>query len=219
MNTGNNLVTPIIIRKMICKTKLFLLPWQRRTLLLLLLLCCCGWLPAQSPEGRRHTPSFGLKSNIAYDAVGSFNLGAEFRLSPRVSLDVPFVYNPLSFSEDRKWKHMLVQPELRLWTCEAFNGHFFGLHAHYAYYNVGGIGSRWMKMHRFEGWLAGVGVSYGYQWLLSPRWSLEASLGVGYAYMDYDRYLCKKCGEFQAHDKMNYFGPTKAAISLIYIIK
>lgn len=203
---------------MICKTKLLTFLWQRRLLLLLLLLCHYGWLPAQSPKGR-YTPLFALKSNIAYDAVGSINLGAEFGLSPRVTLDVPFVYNPLSFSDNRKWKHMLVQPELRLWTCEAYNGHFFGLHAHYAYYNVGGVGSRWMKAHRFEGWLAGAGISYGYQWLLSPRWSLEASLGLGYAYMDYDRYRCEKCGDFQTHDKMNYFGPTKVAVSLVYFLK
>lgn len=203
---------------MISKTKLLTFPWQRRLLLLLSLLCCCAWLLAQTAE-RRHTPSFALKSNIAYDAVGSFNLGAEFRVSPRLTLDVPLVYNPLSFSDNRKWKHFLFQPELRWWSCEPFNGHFFGLHTHYAFYNVGGVGSRWMKDYRFEGWLAGLGISYGYQWLLSSRWSLEASVGVGYAYMDYDRYLCRKCGAFRARDKMNYFGPTKAAISLIYILK
>lgn len=101
--------------------------------------------------------------------VGSFNLGAEFRVSPRLTLDVPLVYNPLSFSDNRKWKHFLFQPELRWWSCEPFNGHFFGLHTHYAFYNVGGVGSRWMKDYRFEGWLAGLGISYGYQWLLSSR--------------------------------------------------
>lgn len=204
---------------MTCKMKHSLLTWQRRLLLLLSLLCCAGWLSAQTIAERRHTPSFALKSNIAYDAVGSFNLGAEFRVSPRLTLDVPFVYNPLTFGSDRKWKHFLVQPELRRWVCEPFNGHFWGVHAHYAFYNAGGIGSRWMKNYRFEGWLAGVGVSYGYHWILSPRWSLEASLGVGYAYMDYDRYVWQKCGKFLSHDRMNYFGPTKAAISLIYILK
>jgi hypothetical protein len=186
--------------------------------LFVFLLLAAGTLHAQAGK-ERTTPLYGLKSNVAYDAAGSFNLGAEFRLSPRLTLDVPVVWNPLEFSDNRKWKHLLFQPELRLWTCEAFNGHFFGVHAHYAGYNVGGVGSRYMKEYRFEGWLAGVGVSYGYQWLVSPRWSIEASLGLGYAYMDYDRYLCRKCGAFQSKDKMNYFGPTKAAISLIYIIK
>lgn len=186
-------------------------------LLVLLLLFFGGVLRAQSLSGGRHTPALSLKSNLAYDATGGFNLGAEFKVAPRLTVDLPLVWNPLEFGEGRKWKHFLVQPELRYWTCEPFNGHFLGIHAHYAFYNAGGVGSRWMKDYRFEGWLAGIGVSYGYQWLLSSRWSIEAS--VGYAYMDYDRYLCRKCGAFQAHDRMNYFGPTKAAVSLIYIIK
>ena len=177
------------------------------------LLIFCGSLHAQS------TPSLALKSNMVYDLTGGINLGMEFKTDPRSTLEVPIVYNPFSFGNGKKWRHMLLQPELRLWRCEAFNGHFFGLHAHYAYYNVGGIGSRWMKGYRFEGWLAGAGISYGYQWILSPRWSLEASIGVGYAYMDYDRYQCRKCGELQAREKTNYFGPTKLAMTLVYVIK
>lgn len=105
-------------------------------------------------------------------------------------------------------KHWLVQPEARYWLCEKFNGHFFGIHAHGGQYNWGGmlpwgfkdgkmfgIESRQMSEHRFQGWLAGAGISYGYQWILSNRWSLEASLGVGYAYLDYGKYKCEKCGE------------------------
>ncbi|MCD8176163.1 MAG: DUF3575 domain-containing protein [Tannerellaceae bacterium] len=48
-------------------------------------------------------------------------------------------YNPFSFSDNKKLRHWLVQPELRLWTCEKFLGSFFGFHAHYGYYNVGDI--------------------------------------------------------------------------------
>lgn len=181
--------------------------------ILAVLLLSCGSLHAQS------TPSVALKSNMLYDATGSLNLGLEFRTGRRSTLELPAVYNPFTFGGDRKWRHILLQPEFRLWTCEAFNGHFFGLHAHYAYYNVGGTGTRWMKQYRFEGWLAGAGISYGYQWILSPRWSLEAGIGVGYAYMDYDRYECRKCGDLQAREKMNYFGPTRAALTLVYVIK
>ena len=150
-------------------------------LLVLLLIFFGGVLRAQSLSGGRHTPALSLKSNLAYDATGGFNLGAEFKVAPRLTVDLPLVWNPLEFGEGRKWKHFLVQPELRYWTCEPFNGHFLGIHAHYAFYNAGGVGSRWMKDYRFEGWLAGIGVSYGYQWLLSYRWSIEASVGVGYA--------------------------------------
>lgn len=166
------------------------------------------------------TPTVGIKTNLLYDATATINLGVEFKVGRQLTLDVPVNYNPFSFKDNRKWKHVLVQPELRWWTCEPFSGHFFGLHAHYAYYNIGNLPSpfsEYMKAHRFEGWLAGAGISYGYQFYIAPRLNLEMSVGVGYAYLKYDRYACESCGDFKGKEDKHYFGPTKASISLIYL--
>lgn len=173
-----------------------------------------------------------VKTNLLYDATSTLNLGFEFGLSKKWTLDVSGNYNPWEFGENRKMKHWLVQPEMRYWLCEKFNGHFFGLHAHGGQYNWGGmlpwgfrngkmfgIENRNIQEHRYEGWLVGAGLSYGYQWILGKRWSLEASLGIGYAYLDYTKYKCEKCGEKIGDGHKNYFGPTKAAVSIIYIIK
>ncbi|MCC8154112.1 MAG: DUF3575 domain-containing protein [Tannerellaceae bacterium] len=155
-----------------------------------------------------------------YDATATFNLGIEQKLNRKWTLDISASYNPWTFHDNKKWKHILVQPEARYWLCESFNGTFVGFHAHWAKYNVGSIGfSDYMKEHRFQGWLVGAGVSIGHQWMLSNRFSLEASIGVGYAYMDYDTYPCDKCGTRISEDTKHYFGPTKASLSLIYIIK
>lgn len=174
------------------------------------------------PEGRKvpTTPRFGIKTNLLYDATTSFNLGVEVKLNRKLTLDFPVNYNPWTFSENRKLKHLLVQPELRYWLCEPFYGHFLGAHAHYAYYNVGRLpfGGP-MRDHRYEGWLAGVGGSYGYHWLLSKRWSIEATIGVGYAYLRYEKYECRTCGDYLAKNHKHYFGVTKAGVSLIYVIK
>ncbi|NDV67156.1 DUF3575 domain-containing protein [Bacteroides sp. 224] len=166
------------------------------------------------------TPHFALKSNLLYDATGTINLGFEVKTGRKHTLDVPVNYNPWTFHENRKWKHFLVQPELRYWLCEAFQGHFLGIHGHYGQYNVGNLpfGGN-LKDSRYEGWLAGGGFSYGYHRMLSNRWSIEATLGLGYAYLSYDKYPCKKCGELLKSDKKHYLGVTKAAVSLIYIIK
>jgi len=165
-------------------------------------------------------PPVGIKTNLLYDATGTFNLGVEFRTGRRTSLDLSGNWNPFTFSEGRKWKHVLVQPEFRWWTKETFNGHFFGLHAHYASYNIGrlpnGPFSEYMADHRFEGWAAGAGVSYGYRWNFSYNWGLEATIGVGYVHLDYDKYKCGNCGERLGAETKNYFGPTKAGITLIY---
>lgn len=176
------------------------------------------------------TPSFALKSNLLYDATASINLGAELKLGHKWTAELPVSFNPWTFNDNKKWKHIMLQPEVRWWSCEAFNGHFFGLHTHYAYYNVGNVNLGIKKMpdsvrleelkeHRYEGWLAGAGLTYGYQFYLGKRFNVELALGLGWAYLHYDKFRCEKCGDKIKSDHKNYFGPTKAAISLVYLLK
>ncbi|MEG1543978.1 MAG: DUF3575 domain-containing protein [Tannerellaceae bacterium] len=163
-----------------------------------------------------------VKSNLLYDATSTINLGVEVGLAKKWTLDVSGNYNPWKFSEGARLKHWLVQPEARYWLCEKFNGHFFGAHLHYGEYNVGGLKflSKNMEDYRYEGNLIGAGLSYGYQWLLGNHWSMEASIGVGYAHLDYDKYkACATCGSVLKSDTKDYFGVTKAALSIIYFIK
>ena len=70
---------------------------------------------------------------------------------------------------------------------------------------------------RFKGHFYGLGVSYGYQWILAKHWNLEGNIGVGYARVKYEQFECKTCGEKVSEGHKNYLGPTKAAISLIYL--
>jgi outer membrane protein OmpA-like peptidoglycan-associated protein len=163
-------------------------------------------------------PTVSVKSNLLYDLTGTLNLGAEFRLGNRWSIDLPVNYNPWSLSKGKKIKHWLFQPELRYWTKQSFRGSFWGLHLHAGEYNVARIFS---KNRQYEGWLAGAGISYGYRWNLSRHWAMEASIGVGYAYLDYDRYHLNDdncCGQLTASTHKHYLGVTKAAVSLIYNI-
>ena len=175
--------------------------------------------PEKTESGSMVPPKWGLKTNLLYDATATINLGVEFRTGRRTSLDISGNLNPWTFKNDRKWKHIMAQPEFRWWTREAFDGSFFGLHGHYAFYNVGHLPrpfSEYMQAHRFEGWLAGAGVSYGYRWNFSHRWALEATIGVGYAYLSYDKFECGDCGRKLGEETKHWFGPTKAGITLIY---
>ena len=78
---------------------------------------------------------FAVKSNLLYDATATINLGVEMELSKKWTLDLSGNYNGWKFGDDMRWKHWMVQPEARYWLCEKFNGHFLGVHAHYADYN------------------------------------------------------------------------------------
>lgn len=154
-----------------------------------------------------------LKTNVPYWATTTLNLGMEVGISPKMSFDLTGSYNPFVFHGDRKIKHWLIQPEWRFWTCQRFSGHFFGIHAHGGQYNVA------LQKYRYNGWLVGGGLSYGYQWIIGRRWNLEVELGVGYAYMKDDKYLRNKCRKYLKSDHRNYVGLTKLSISFMYFLK
>lgn len=165
-----------------------------------------------------------VKTNVVSWATTTPNLGFEFRMNDRYTLQLFGTYNPFSLKDNNKLKHWLVQPEVRWWAGEAFKGHFVGLHLIGGQFNAGGIKLPFnllpdLDTHRYEGWGIGGGISYGYQWKLAENWSMEASVGLGYARLDYEKYPCEKCGEKIGDEKKNYFGPTKVALNIIYTIK
>ncbi|MDR2920377.1 MAG: DUF3575 domain-containing protein [Tannerella sp.] len=197
-----------------------------------------------------HSQNFAIKSNILYDATTTINLGVEFALTDRLTLDISGNYNPWKFSQGEKevdgtiipehtarLKYWMIQPELRLWTCEKFQGHFIGFHGQVGQFNVGGLTSLpggWgdgttgddgehiydgVQYKRFQGWITGAGVSYGYHWMLTDRFSLEFTLGLGYAYLSYDKFGIQDSDLKEASKYMHYFGPTKAGITAVFMLK
>ena len=171
-----------------------------------------------------HAQKVALKSNLLYDATTTLNLGLEIGLARKWTLDVPVNYNPWKPEDGKRLRHWGIQPEVRYWFCERFNRTFIGLHGHYADFNVGGwpdwsfINTN-MQKNRYQGHLYGGGISYGYQWILNDHWNLELSLGIGYAHLQDKKYPCADCGDMIKKGHHNYFGPTKAAVSIIYVIK
>lgn len=192
---------------------------MKKLLVLYILLSISTIIMAQDKRSIYYYPNVALKTNLLYWATTTPNLGIEIGISRKFTLDISGNYNPWNFSDNKKIKHWLVQPELRYWTCERFNGHFFGLHGHYAQFNFSCIKPLGLKDLRYEGDLYGAGLSYGYHWILNKRWSIEATIGVGWAHIDYDKYPCDECGIKIKSDSREYFGPTKVGINFIYIIK
>ena len=131
---------------------------------------------AQVQRNETYLPKFAIKTNALYWATSTPNLGIEVGLAKKLTLDISGNYNPWKFGDDRQIKHWLVQPELRYWLCERFNGSFFGLHGHYGEMNVSNLNIFGMGHDRYDGNLYGAGISYGYQWIISKRWSMEATI-------------------------------------------
>ncbi len=167
-----------------------------------------------------------VKTNLLYDATTTLNAGVEFGLAPKWTFDLSGNLNAWPIN-GRKLKHWLVQPEVRYWFCDRFQGHFLGVHALGAAYNVGNIpnnikflGKDYSPItdYRYQGYAVGAGIAYGYACPLSEHWNLEFELGAGYIYTAYDKFECEGCGKRLADNvPLHYVGPTKAAIGIVYV--
>ena len=88
--------------------------------LLVFLLCSAG----------AFSQKVALKNNLAYDALKTPNLSLEFSMGRKWTLDTQVGMNFFFYTRDatssrykaKKFSHWLVQPELRYWTCDVFNG-------------------------------------------------------------------------------------------------
>ena len=124
-------------------------------------------------------------------------------------------------NDNKKFVHWIIKPEFRYWTCERFTGHFFGLHAFYGQYNIGGwnVALLFEEAFRYEGSVYGAGISYGYHLPLSKHWGVEFNIGAGVAQLSYIKKDCIKCGSQVGDYNMTYFGPTALGLKIVYMIK
>lgn len=176
---------------------------------------------------RAEAQNVALKTNVIYDALANANLGVEVKMAPRWTFDINGNINCWSFSEYKKWRHWMAQPEVRYWFCEAMHGNYVGLELHGGQYNIGGVNTDFslfgtnfsvLKDARYQGWYAGAGLTYGHAWMLAKHWNIEAEIGVGWSFTRFDSFPCAACGsKIIENGTHNYFGPTKAALNVVYI--
>lgn len=179
-----------------------------------------GWKPLGGKAGNH----IAVKTNILYGALAlAPNLSAETGVGPKTSFELAYGLNLWNrYNDDNRKKiHWYVRPEFRYWTCSRFDGHFFGIHAFYWQYNVSryNVPGMFDKEFQYEGNAFGAGITYGYHLPLAERWGVEFSLGLGVAFMKYDKYECARCGDFTGNFNKTYFGPTGLSVKLVYLIK
>lgn len=185
--------------------------------------------------GTANAQKVAMKTNMLYWASATPNAGLEFALADRWTMEIAGGYNPWTFDKEDnlKAKHWLVTPEVRYWFCESFHGHFIGINANYTQFNISDMPMPNLFVNlctnapspesfcdaRIAGWAVGAGLTYGYQFLISPRWNLELTAGLGWWYTEYDRFESRKCGMFEQAVYKHALGPTSLGVSFIYLIK
>lgn len=185
--------------------------------------------------GTASAQKLAVKTNALYWVTATPNLGLEYAMADRWTLELEGGYNPWTFDSEKnmKIKHWLVSPEVRYWFCESFLGHFVGINGNYTLFNISGIPTPGvfidlssntdsktdLKDSRVQGWAVGAGVTYGYAFPIARRWNMELTLGYGIWYTEYGQYESRKCGLFQQDVQKWALGPTALGVSFMFMIK
>lgn len=179
-------------------------------------------------------PVFAVKTNLLYAATLTPNLGLEFGLGKRTTLEVSGGFNPWekettatapggtepTVTDTDKFKHWLVKPEFRYWLSDRFDGHYFGVQAFYADFDIHGYKVPELLKKEFynDGTAYGGGVTYGYHWAWSKRWGMEFNVAAGIIQLDYKQKDCDTCDQEATRFKKTYLGPIGAGIKLVFLI-
>ncbi len=167
----------------------------------------CGGLHATAQR-------VALKTNTLYWATASPNLGLELRVNRHITFNMEGTFNRLKAGKYDTRGEMFT-PELRYWlSARPQAGHFFGLMALGANYNL------LLNGHRYNGDAFGGGLTYGYSFVLGRHWSLEATVGGGALYRREKNYKeATEVAPEEPNHKKWQLAPLKAGVSFVYIIK
>lgn len=183
----------------------------------------------ESATAERKPFYMALKTNLLYDVALVPNLGAEFYVGRGWSVGGSWMY--AWWNSDRKhryWRTYGGELDIRKYFGrrageKPLTGHHLGLYGQMLTYDfetggkgyMGGRpgGTLWDKMH----W--GVGLEYGYSLPVGRRLNLDLGIGVGYLGGEYREYTPQD-GHYlwQRTKKRHWFGPTKAEVSLVWLI-
>ena len=172
------------------------------------------------PASRERRPFYmAVKTNLLYDALVLPNLGLEFYLGRGWSVAGNWMYTWLK--SDRRHRYHRIYGgdlEVRRWLSygrKPLTGHHIGVYGQLLTYDLewggrGYLGDRWSY---------GGGLSYGYSAPIGRRLNLDFSIGVGYLGGEYYEYVPQgDCYLWQATKQRRWFGPTKAEVSLVWLL-
>jgi hypothetical protein len=177
--------------------------------------------PAKKPAH----PVFALSSNLLYDVALLPNLSIEAAFG-RQSVLLQGAWTWLDTRSPDYWSYriQMLWVESRHWWGDrpALTGFFTGIYGALGTYDVRLCpkgGEPWGSLSNFS---YSLGITGGYSLPLSQRWNLNFNLGIGYLggeYNEYNHSLCADCYPRRSTKQRRYFGPTQAAVSIVYKIK
>ena len=166
--------------------------------------------------GEEPLQRWALKTNLLYDALLSPSIEVEYRFAPHWSVSAEYAIAWWSNQSKHKYYQLMqFSPEMRYWfnPQQHWKGHYIGAFLGAGYYDLQN-GKR-----GYKGEFGMAGLSYGYMFPMGRNWSLDAGIGLGYLYTEYEEYLpLHGHYVYQQTSRTNYIGPVKAKLSLVWRI-
>ena len=154
-----------------------------------------------------------IRVNTLGWATGTLNAGLDVTVAEQWSVEACWYRNPIA-TKTFRIDATMVSAGVRWWRFEPHVGRFVGFHAATILYDAGG------KNSHYKGWMAGLGASYGYAWMLGTRWNLAAEFGLGlYCMRDtkYNYYQDPWQDKIIWHYRRIVVAPTRAEFSFAYL--
>lgn len=183
--------------------------------------------PLEVPS--RRPLHFSLKTNLLYDAVLVPNLGLEFYLGRGWSVGGNWFYAWWSQNgRHRYWRIYGGEMEFRRYLGQRarekpLTGHHVGIYGQAAIYDFECGGRGYMAGRPgstlFDKANYGIGLEYGYSLPVAKRLNLDFGIGIGYFGGEYWEYEpTPNCYRWIRTERRHWFGPTKAEISLVWLL-
>lgn len=194
-------------------------------ILLFSLLCGKPLLAQQSDGMERSLPRVALRTNLLYEATLSPNLGVDVRVDSTWTVGLLAGMNAWDIDKEKnkKWRHMLFSFRARKYVNDSvFHKGYFEADAIYSHFNVGNVKFplglyKTVRERRLQGDLLALGGKYGYSWILSRDWRIEAEAGVAIGYAWFKEYDCPHCGTYYGKDDRIFLLP-QLGVNIVYII-
>ena len=159
-----------------------------------------------------HAQRVAIKTNTLGWLTASPNIEAEFILGRHISFNMGVMANPIS-TDNLKTTFVHFQPEVRYWLNRPMVSHYLGVTAFANSFNM------MIKDVHHKGDAFAVGLTYGYAWVLSDHWNMEATAGLGilrYHQFKYDKGTPKPSAPT---DTKTTIAPVRLGLSFVYIIR
>jgi hypothetical protein len=180
-------------------------------------------------EDRQDKRRLAVGTNLLYDLALLPNLSLEIPVRTRYSLLFQGASIWLQTKAPNYWSYriQMLWLEGRYWresSSVALRGAFAGIYGALGSYDIRLFPKGPEPLGTLSRSSYSLGLTAGYSIPVARHWNMEFSLGIGYLggkYKKYNHSSCPSCPSSYPErntGQRQYFGPTKAAVSLIYMV-